>query len=97
MGSQSQYENNPLSAYKKQHKLLHNSDKMNRIVLLARSLAALVTLVSDLHGVDAALSEGSSQRAGHQPLRNAQRLLVTSHQSLNLTDRNVYVMQQHSM
>ncbi|KAF3849424.1 hypothetical protein F7725_015921 [Dissostichus mawsoni] len=36
---------------------------------------ALVILVSNLHGVDAALSDGSSQRAGHQPLRNAQRLL----------------------
>ena len=37
-----------------------------------------------LHGVDGALRNGSSQRPGDQSLSDAQRLLVTPNQTLDL-------------
>lgn len=51
---------------------------LNKVLLDKMASFCLCSLVSHLHGVDAALSDGSSQRACHQSLCDAQRLLVAS-------------------
>ena len=53
------------------------------------SVSSRAELGPYLHGVDGALRDGSSQRPSHQPLRDAQRLLVTPDQTLDL-EKNRY-------
>lgn len=48
------------------------------------SISAHCALVSHLHWVDAALRNGTSQRSCHQPLQNAQCLLIAANQPLYL-------------
>lgn len=44
--------------------------------------------VSDLHGIDAALGDGSSQRTGQKPLGDAQCLLVAAYQPFDLVEHH---------